>query len=336
MLKDDGPRLRQRLRAVGLDDAAIAAAWPVWWSEAADASLSARAELRYSIARKLGLDPHSLLEDEGEPRFIWRDEARFKRLSGETEPEKWALASFGSALGAILLSGTGDVHSLGSITASDLREMILASQPYVRLLDLLSLCWSIGIPSVHLRVFPHGRKRMAAMSVAVGDRNAILLAKDSTYPAQIAFYLAHELAHIFRGHLREEKVIVDLEGDPDGMPTAGTDPDEAEADAFALELLTGEPAPIVLPSTPDAGPESLATSVLAAAPELRIEPGTLAMCFGYSTGNWATAMASLRHIYESPKPVWREVNRIALTQLALSEIPDDSAAYVRTVLGVEE
>src|SRR5215213_786663 len=120
MLKDDGPRLRQRLRAVGLDDAAIAAAWPVSWSEAADASLSARAELRSSIARKLGLDPHSLLEDEGEPRFVWRDEARFKRLSGETEPEKWALASFGSALGAILVSGTGDAHSLGSITASDL------------------------------------------------------------------------------------------------------------------------------------------------------------------------------------------------------------------------
>ena len=43
---------------------------------------------------------------------------------------------------------------------------------------------------------------MAAMTVHAASGNAILLAKDSGYPAQLAFYLAHELAHIALGHLQ--------------------------------------------------------------------------------------------------------------------------------------
>ena len=62
--------LKRRLQDVGLSGPAINAAWPRWWSEAAEASSSARAELRFSLARKLGLDPSSLLDESAEPRFV--------------------------------------------------------------------------------------------------------------------------------------------------------------------------------------------------------------------------------------------------------------------------
>ena len=65
--------LRLRLRGLGLSDSAVSAAWPRWWSEDAESSASARAELRFGVARRLGLDPHSLLEDRDAPRFLWRD-----------------------------------------------------------------------------------------------------------------------------------------------------------------------------------------------------------------------------------------------------------------------
>jgi hypothetical protein len=290
--------------------------------------------LRYSIARKLGLDPHSLLEDESAPRFVWKDVARFKHLSGESDLEKWAITSFGTALGTILLAGTRVTTVIENIRASELRTAVLRSQPFVRLIDLLSICWSVGIPTIHLRIFPWRRKRMAAMSVHVGGRNAILLGKDSLYPAQIAFYLAHELAHISLGHLSEEGVIVDLESvrNPN-LPASSPDPEEAAADAFALEVLTGDPKPVVLPTIAGGGARSLAKAALGAAPDLNIEPGTLALCFGFSTGDWATAIASLRYIYSSPKPVWQEVNNIALSQLALPELPEDTLFYLRHVLG---
>ena len=330
MLDDDAPRFRKRLSEVGLSEAVINAAWPDWWSEEAESSSSARAELRYSLARKLGLDPQSLLEDDDSPQFIWKEAARFKHLSGETEFEKSALTSFGRAFAKALLHARRSSEVFERMTALELRKTILRRQPYVRFVDLIALCWSLGIPTAHLRVFPLPQKRMAAMSVQVSDGAAILLGRDANYPPQISFFLAHELAHIFLGHLKENEVLVDLEREEDGEEK---DVEEKEADAFALELLTGDPEPRVISTMPNAGAGSLARAVLEAAPDVRIEPGTLALCFGFSTGEWPTAYGALPYIYETSKPVWKEVNRIAFDQLSLDALPQDLSLYVQRVLG---
>ena len=124
----------------------------------------------------------------------------------------------------------------------------LGSQPYVRLVDLLSLSWSAGIPVAHLRIFPAVRKRMAAMAVAVGERHAVLLAKDSMYPPHIAFYFGHELGHIALGHIRNDAAIVDMEADV--LSTNSRRDEEAEADRFALELLTGRADLQLVPTVP--------------------------------------------------------------------------------------
>src|SRR3546814_4976504 len=78
------------IRRTGLSESAITAAWPDWWSEAAEASPAAQAELRFSLARKLGLDARSLL-GEDQPRFIWNDSTRFKGRSEEHTSELQSL-----------------------------------------------------------------------------------------------------------------------------------------------------------------------------------------------------------------------------------------------------
>ena len=330
-MQDNASRLKKRLKSIGLSDSAIVAAWPTWWSDAAEASASAQTELRFSLARKLGLDPHSLLKDNEEPRFIWRDEARFKHLRDESPIERSAITSFGTALGRYLIEATAGGPSTVGWDALRLRGAILATQPYIRLVALLSVCWGFGIPVVHLRIFPCTRKRMSAMTVRIGDRIAILVGKDSMYPPHIAFYLAHELAHIALGHLSEEPILVDLE---DGnVRGANDDPEEIDADRFALELLTGTSQPTVLPRFERYSSKELARIALDSAPDLAIEPGTLALCFGFSTRDWATANAAMQSIYESPKPVWSEINRLALNQLNFSMIPDDARSYLHTILG---
>lgn len=332
--EDAASRLKRRLKGIGLSDPAINAAWPTWWSEDADSSASARAELRFSVARKLGLDARSLLEDEGAPRFVWRDEARFKHLAGEGALEKAAITSFGAALGSMLIGATAGPLPIIDDHPIKLRNAILHSQLYVRFVDLLSLCWSIGIPVIHLRIFPWPQKRMSAMAVRVGERSAILLGKDSMYPANLAFYLAHELGHIALGHLSTESAVVDFEYLELGI--GAEDSEESDADVFALELLTGKPRPQVLAGSRRYTARQLARAALEASSELRIEPGTLALCFGYSTQDWATANSAMQRIYESAKPAWKEVNGIALGQLALDRIPDDSRSYLMAVLGEPE
>jgi hypothetical protein len=326
----EADRFRKRLKTVGLSDPAIDAAWPDWWSDDADPSSSARLELRFSVARKLGLDARSVLDEEGVPRFIWKDEARFKHLSGETDLERAAISSFGRSIGALLTSGSSvGQFSLIGVTATVLRNTVLSSQPYVSLADLLSLSWFSGTPVAHLRVFPSARKRMAAMAVAVGERHAVLLAKDSMYPPHIAFYLGHELGHISLGHVRRDTAIVDMESE---ALSAATDAEEAEADRFALELLTGRADLRLVPIGSYNAP-GLADIALRVSAELHVEPGTLALCFGYSTGNWAVANSAMQFIYPEAKPVWYEVNRLAMAQLDAVQLPSDASSYLATVLG---
>lgn len=329
--------LRLRLRGLGLSDGAISAAWPKWWSEDAEGSPSARAELRFGVARRLGLDPRSLLHDGEEPRFLWREEARFKHLSGESELERAGITSFGRAIAAILLAASSSPEQeLVGVTAPELRDSVLAAgQPYVAVSDLLALSWALAVPVVHLRVFPWPQKRMAAMTVNVGGRSAVLLGKDASYPAPVAFYLAHELGHIALGHVAADRQIVDLE---DETPASDAeDQEERDADAYALELLTGDPAPIVLPIGPGwAHGRALAKAALDAAEELRIEPGTLALCFGHSTGDWQTANAALVHVYSEARPVWGYVNTIASKQLESADLSLEAREFLDAVLGTTD
>lgn len=293
-------------------------------------SPSARLELRFSLARKLGLDPRSLLDEGDEPRFVWRDEARFKNLTREDEEEQAVLASFGAALGQVLTAATNEGPDITGMPASELRANLLRDRPFVALHDLLSLSWSVGIPVVHLQLFPLSQKGMAGMTVRTARRCAILLGKESQYPAPVAFYLAHELGHVALGHVLAGRVLVDF--DQQNLHGPADDEEEHSADAYALELLTGEPTPQVLPSRERYSAAELARVALSSASDLRIEPGTLALCFGYSTGDWATANAALRRIYSVAKPAWREVNALAEAQMDFEGLPAELAEYATAVL----
>jgi len=325
---ESSAQLRQRLKNFGFSDSAIDAAWPVWWSDAADTSPSAQAELRFSIARKLGIASRSLLTED-EPQFVWRGVARFKHLSGEGSTEQQVLTSFGVSLATMLTAATRPRLSIVGHSALELRSTILNRQPMVRLTDLMGLSWSAGIPIIHLRVFPSARKRMAAMAVRTGERYAILLAKDAQYPAPIAFYIAHELAHIILGHLDGTGAIVDMD-----VPLTEniSDGEESAADRFALGLLTGSESPTVLALGARTNSINLANVALAAGPEMGIEPGTLALCFGYSTGAWAIVNAAMKRIYTVANPVWRAVNQVAATQLNMDDVSDDARTYLQAVL----
>jgi Zn-dependent peptidase ImmA (M78 family) len=323
---------RRLIRQAGLAPSIVDAAWPDWWSEQADGSESAKTELRFSIARKLGLDPRTLLDDQA-PRWIWDDAARFKSFRGDVQGHQPAISSFGMALGRILLRATDspNIELRGQIGAAQLRALMLQSRPMVGLIELLQLAWGLGIPVIHLRTYPLSAKQMSAMSVCVHDRYAIFLAKDSQYPAPSAFHLAHELGHIFLGHLASGQSIVDLGGL--GDPDDEDDDEEHAADAFAMELLTGVPDLRFQIEGEGRGARRLAGQALSVQEEHRIEAGIVALAYGFQTQNWSTAIASLRHVYEQPFPVWQAVNRIAERNILWPDLEDESESYLRAVMG---
>ena len=318
--------LRRELRGAGLSEQAIDAAWPAWWSEELADDPSGRAELRFALARRLGLSPKALLGER--VRFVWNDEARFKHLSAEDEAHRAALASFGMTVGRALVRATPAVTSIVGVAAADLRAAVLGERAFVDLRALVFACWAVGLPVVHLRVFPLARKAMHAMVVGVEDRQAILLGRDAPYPAQAAFTLAHELGHAALGHLDGASALVDME---DPATATERDEQEQEADRYALELLTGTPEPTIETDGGRYNAPGLAKAVRDAAPRYRIEPGTLALCLAHQSGDWRTTMSAMRFLYGGPRPVWQDVNAVAATQLDLERIGDDAAEWVRSV-----
>lgn len=327
-MKTDSKSFREELAALGISSPAVSAVWPSWWSEEAEASKSAQAELRFTVARRLGLSPKSVIGEE-QPEFVWKHDAKFKGLSEYGGREQAALTSFGVALARSLRKGV-EAHNLALPSARDLRRSILRGTPYVRLQDICAACWAIGVPVIHLRVFPLNAKHMVAMAVKTESGYAVLVGKDSKTPAPTAFHIAHEIGHIACGHLASGKAIVDFD---DLLTADDGDQEEVEADQFALELLTGQRSPrLEFSSRPRNGLE-LASAVTNAGSEWAIEPGTLALCYGHQTNDWRIANAALNRIYTQKGDVWRFLNNIALRQLDWSAYEDDEAAYLTAILG---
>ncbi|WP_296710994.1 ImmA/IrrE family metallo-endopeptidase [Rhodoblastus sp.] len=323
---DDTRELISALKRAGLSDHAIRAAWPSWWDDDAAASKSGKAELRFALARKLGLSPKSLLGERVE--FVWKNDARFKNLAAVDADELAALASFGVSVGRLLVRATPPGQSIEGIPAEQLRAAILRGRQVVDLLSLLTTCWGLGIPVIFLRVFPLNAKSMRAMVIGVEGRHAVLLGRESQYPAPLAFTLAHELGHAALGHAQGGNALVDV-ADPD---FDGGDPEEEEADRYGLELLTGSPKPAITTNTQSYGARSLAEAAILAGPSRGIEPGTLALCLGYIQKNWAAANAALRHIYDEPRTIWNDINRLASSQLQWDELSDESSTFLKNVM----
>lgn len=328
-LDTEATKLFNSLRKAGLSKSAIDAAWPSWWKEEIAVSPSSRAELRFALARKLGLAPKALLGERVE--FIWKDTARFKHLTTQSAEEQNILNSFGVAVGRLLLNASEPGRGIVGIGAKDLRQAILGRYPYVDLRGLLATCWALGVPVVQLQVFPLTSKSMHAMVVEASGRHAILLGRNASYPAPLAFTLAHEMGHIAEGHLHGASAIIDVED-----PTHVIDRDEEEkrADAFALTVLTGQEEPDIQTNLTSFDAPTLAGAVLRASTEYAVEPGTLALCLAYRRGMWPVAMSSLRFIYKSRANIGAAVNRIAAQQLDWDAITSDSAEYLRNLMQI--
>jgi hypothetical protein len=270
---------------------------------------------------------------DGDARFVWRNEAKYKNLGTTTPAEQAILTSFGVAVGKALIASARPASAALPSSPEELRNAILQSARFVELPDILVSCWAMGIAVVQLAIFPLSAKRMHAMTVRVGDRFAILLGTRSSYPAQAAFIIAHELGHIIGGHLGGTSALLDVENP---LTIADRDSEESQADKYALALLTGYRDFSVLPGLEKYNASQVAAAALRTAPEERVDPGILALCLGYSTGRWRQSVGALKIIYHGVEPgdVGAFINKMAEVQLELADNTDRSQ-YLRRILALK-
>jgi hypothetical protein len=171
---------------------------------------------------------------------------------------------------------------------------------------------------------------MHAMAVQASDRFAILLGRETKFPAQAAYFIAHEIGHIVGGHTMGLAALVDVD---DPFRVAGADYEEYSANRFALELLTGDPEPQVISTRQSFSATQLADAAMTAARNERVDPGVLALCLAHTTGRWTQGFGALKIIPPGEVDVGGTINALARHQLVWSSLGLDAQDYLTKVMG---
>lgn len=344
---ENSSRLLDRLVAAGYPEEFARASLPDWWSPEQESTTSGKTLVSLLLARRLGLNPETLLNDNVPVGFLHTGPTKFKHLRLGPGRQREALTAYSQGVARIVVAARRSVEAEPREVppASELRRQVLETgRDHVGFGDVLATCWALDIPVVHLRMFPAATKGVTAMAVRSGQRHVILVARNTGIEAQYMFHIAHELGHIALGHLRDAAAIIDAEthdaGDLDAAPqlqdtSSPVDDEERAADNYAQELLTGAKNfhvdRITLAANQGSGSAAeLATRALESGRELGIDAGHIVMCFGNTTKEWALAQSAAKLLPQQPERPGTMVNRALWDQL--KDVPDQhSIAFLRAV-----
>ena len=224
--------LYKKLSPLGLSESYVRrAGLPSWWNDELNDQPTAVLEGAGYIAKRLHLDLRSLLTDDQVVRFKPLPHTKFKyRLQqGSDTPD----TSHQLASRVVELVAYGVQNQFLPIPedATQVRAEILQDHPQINLESILSYCWQHGIAVVYFNDYPASTRKITGLIQWQCGRPAIVLSSSRTHPAWLAFHLAHEVAHLALGHIKEG-ILIDDEIDQDS-----NDQEEADANSFAVKLL---------------------------------------------------------------------------------------------------
>lgn len=291
--------LFRRLKAAGLDEGYVRA-WllPDWWEDEIAQAESGMATLEAFIARMIGLSIETLRSSEAF-KIAPVTAIRFKkRMDCEDVQVAPAAAIAQQVARALTEAVTIPSEFPGRIESSDARREILRKWPVPHLEGLLDFSWDHGIIVAHMAELPKASKKFDGLTMYVGDRPVVVLGSGRDSPAWLAFDLAHELGHVLCGHVTPDSAMSEagLESE-DSFPSQSDDPEETEANRFALELLTGDPSPDFQPVYGLTGAR-LAAIARQKGSEHKVDPGVLALIYGRSADRLGAAQNALNHLHQ--------------------------------------
>lgn len=284
--------LYARLAVTGFDRSFVRdAILPEWWDDGLAAVPANRAFAEDLLARSLGMAVSDLSEPSVALHLPSHSHVKFKRFKNQKD-EKVAPALLIAQRAARIVVGsltTLPPFSLNFDSVS-VRQEILRNHRYVDLQSLLEFCWSRGVVVLHLAKAPRQSKLFDGLAMFCDERPVLVLGSRRDSPAWMAFDLAHEMAHIIRGHVTPGSPPL---ADSD-LRFASMDQQEKEADAAALELLTGFTKPKIRDLKHNAA--KLAVMVAREGPSIGVDPGVMALIYGKSNDRWPVAQNALKHL----------------------------------------
>ncbi len=236
MPSDSLKSLFKRLRDAHLDMSYVRdVLLPEWWNDEVASTESGLYEAMSHIATRLGISIGELRGPKP-PDLALTTAVRYKLTKGTAQADvstaTWLALQV--ARTAVIGARRPDVPLP---TAGALRARLLTPDHVgVGFVPLLDWCWSAGIVALHVPRFPKRVRKPQAFTAVVQEIPVIILCGQWHRPAWLLFHLAHELGHLALGHIKDGEVLVD-----DEIDTKSTEAQEVMANAYALQLLTGDP-----------------------------------------------------------------------------------------------
>lgn len=327
--------LYKTVAGLGLKPSQVRQLLPAWWGPEIENAADGLAELALHLSRRLSIDHAALLDGRLVPKGAVTRLA-FKHRT-DADPSTLAASSFiASSLSQALVAAMITPYRPMPVDGAALRRIVGERAPSLNFDALLGLCWSHGIPVIPLPKLPVGVRKMDGAALLVGDRPVIVIAKKKSSRAWLSFILAHEIGHIVLGHVSPGSSIVDISLQEASTYAAESakDSQEAEADAFALDLMGGQAvASVIAAWRDDFSPVELAVQARQAGQQLGIEAGHLILRHAFATRRWPDAITALRFLSEDVDPERALIEHLS-KNIDLNRVAEDLQDLVAQVTGL--
>lgn len=320
--------LYARLREVGFTRPYVrkVAALPSWWDDSLWDDPASRAVGLMYLSRHLGIDIATLQTPSATLRLKDFGVCKYKKQAGTTDDEL-LLTRVIATRAAQLAAAAIDRQNAPVLSAARLRAMILEQAPWVGFEQLLDFCWSAGIPVLHVNNFPaDAKKKPMGFTLRVNGRPAVVLCVEKAQPAWQLFILAHELGHLYHGHVPENGALFD-----ETIHENVQDLEEEQADRYAIELLTGNADTCIqVGRWPKA--DRLAQLAREFGRRNQVDPGHVVLNCAHTEGGgfWGVANAALKLLCPDADAVGMIGERLA-ANLDWEKLPEDSSEFLMRI-----
>lgn len=321
--------LYRRLRQVGLTRAfVLQTAFPRWWDDEIANSPAGYAQGLMLLSRHLGLDLASLQDEKSPLKLREFGVCKFKKRAGVSEDQLALARVMATRTAQLAAAAMPEPAKALPSDAEEIRQHILdRGAPWVGLKELLNYCWSMGLPVLHLDHFPKNACRPHGFASRLHGRQVIVLCRRSKYTAWLLFILAHELGHLVLGHVPEDGALLD-----EHIEEASTDSEESEANAFALDLLTGSPERRFVAAGRWPNARALVESAREVGQRQMIDPGHVVLNYAHSMGPsfFPVGNAALQMLEPHADAV-SLIRAVMAEHLDWSLLPEDSSEFLMRV-----
>lgn len=323
--------LFKKLQSSGFDAPYVKSLLPDWWHDSLADTPSGLQQATLLLARLLAIRPDTLWTEGISPVFALPESRRFKHRADLDFHELDVACALAFSAARIVNSGSDHLPLGVEIpSASVLRNALLSKSKWIGLQELLSYCYSIGIPVIYLEKFPAKSKKMDGLAFDCDGRPTIVLTRRKKY-GYLLFDLAHELGHIALKHLQPGGFIVD---NSIGADANDEDDDERAANQFAIELLTGERDRKIRAANGNLTGDRLAKAALVYGEKHHIDPTHVAMNYGYTMQHWGVATSAANKICDGQDEDKVLLKTVMMRNLDDTAMKEDDLSALCSMVGI--